>query len=70
MDFDQRIENGDTLETQRVGRMRRGRSLPENQLKVHRGFVPQEDVELELFQGNRFGRYYALDAEHTPVVVS
>jgi saccharopine dehydrogenase-like NADP-dependent oxidoreductase len=42
----------------------------ENKLKVQRGFVRQEDVELEVFLANRFGRYYAFDAEHAGLVIS
>ena len=38
--------------------------LREEKLKVKRGFVRQEDVELEVFLANRFGKYYAFDAEH------
>ena len=39
-------------------------------LPVKRGFVRQEDVELEVFLANRFGKYYAFDAEHASLVIS
>jgi saccharopine dehydrogenase-like NADP-dependent oxidoreductase len=42
----------------------------EMKLPVKRGFVRQEDVELEVFLANRFGKYYAFDAEHAGLVVS
>jgi saccharopine dehydrogenase-like NADP-dependent oxidoreductase len=42
----------------------------ENKLPVMRGFVRQEDVELEVFLANRFGKYYAFDAEHAGLVIS
>jgi|SRR5579863_1824068 len=42
----------------------------EEKLNVKRGFVRQEDVELEVFLANRFGKYYAFDAEHPSVVIS
>jgi saccharopine dehydrogenase-like NADP-dependent oxidoreductase len=38
----------------------------ENKLTVTQGFVRQEDVELDVFLANRFGKYYACDAG-TPV---
>jgi saccharopine dehydrogenase-like NADP-dependent oxidoreductase len=38
--------------------------LREEKLTVKRGFVRQEDVALETFLANRFGRYYAYDASH------
>jgi saccharopine dehydrogenase-like NADP-dependent oxidoreductase len=40
------------------------------ELPVKRGFVRQEDVELDVFLANRFGKYYAYDAEHASLVVS
>jgi saccharopine dehydrogenase-like NADP-dependent oxidoreductase len=42
----------------------------EKKLPVTRGFVRQEDVELDVFLANRFGKYYAFDAEHAGLVVS
>jgi saccharopine dehydrogenase-like NADP-dependent oxidoreductase len=42
----------------------------DEKLTVERGFVRQEDVELEVFLANRFGRYYAFDAEHAGLVIS
>ena len=42
----------------------------ENKLTVKRGFVRQEDVELEVFLANRFGKYYAYDAEHASLAVA
>jgi saccharopine dehydrogenase-like NADP-dependent oxidoreductase len=42
----------------------------EKKLPVKRGFVRQEDVELDVFLANRFGKYYAFDAEHAGLVVS
>jgi len=39
-------------------------------LSVNTGFVRQEDVSLEVFLANRFGRYYAFDAEHTHAVTA
>jgi saccharopine dehydrogenase-like NADP-dependent oxidoreductase len=33
-------------------------------LPVKQGFVRQEDIDLEMFLENRFGKYYAFDAEH------
>ncbi len=36
----------------------------EDKLPVKRGFVRQEDVELEAFFANRFGQYYTRDAGH------
>jgi hypothetical protein len=36
----------------------------DGKLPVNRGFVRQEDVDLEVFLANRFGKYYAFDAEH------
>jgi saccharopine dehydrogenase-like NADP-dependent oxidoreductase len=41
----------------------------ENKLTVERGFVRQEDVGLDVFLANRFGKYYAFDAEHHPGLV-
>jgi saccharopine dehydrogenase-like NADP-dependent oxidoreductase len=38
-------------------------------LPVTRGFVRQEDVELDVFLANRFGKYYAFDAEHASLVI-
>jgi saccharopine dehydrogenase-like NADP-dependent oxidoreductase len=38
-------------------------------LPVTRGFVRQEDVELDAFLANRFGKYYAFDAEHASLVI-
>jgi hypothetical protein len=32
--------------------------------------VRQEDVELEVFLANRFGKHYAYDAEHTSLVIT
>jgi saccharopine dehydrogenase-like NADP-dependent oxidoreductase len=40
------------------------------ELPVKRGFVRQEEVELEVFLANRFGKYYAYDAEHASLVVA
>ena len=40
------------------------------ELAVKRGFVRQEDVPLDVFLANRFGKYYAFDAEHAGLVVS
>ncbi|HZL57625.1 MAG TPA: hypothetical protein VFC21_11110, partial [Bryobacteraceae bacterium] len=37
----------------------------EDKLPVKTGFVRQEDVDLDAFLANRFGKYYAFDAEHT-----
>jgi saccharopine dehydrogenase-like NADP-dependent oxidoreductase len=42
----------------------------DNKLPVKRGFVRQEDVELEVFLANRFGKYYAHDAGHAGQVIS
>jgi saccharopine dehydrogenase-like NADP-dependent oxidoreductase len=42
----------------------------DEKLTVERGFVRQEDVELEVFLANRFGKYYAFDAEHAGLVIS
>lgn len=42
----------------------------EQKLCVKRGFVRQEDVELDLFLANRFGEYYKFDATHAGPVVS
>lgn len=42
----------------------------EQKLSVKRGFVRQEDVELDLFLANRFGEYYKFDATHAGPVVS
>lgn len=42
----------------------------EQKLCVKRGFVRQEDVELDLFLANRFGEYYKFDATHAGSVVS
>jgi saccharopine dehydrogenase-like NADP-dependent oxidoreductase len=42
----------------------------DNKLPVKRGFVRQEDVELEVFLANRFGKYYAFDAGRPGPVVS
>ena len=42
----------------------------DNKLTVKRGFVRQEDVELEAFLANRFAKYYAFDAEHAGLVIS
>jgi saccharopine dehydrogenase-like NADP-dependent oxidoreductase len=42
----------------------------EEKLCVKSGFVRQEDVSLEVFLANRFGKYYAFDAEHTRLVTS
>jgi saccharopine dehydrogenase-like NADP-dependent oxidoreductase len=42
----------------------------EMKIPVQRGFVRQEDVELDVFLANRFGKYYAFDAEHAGLVVS
>lgn len=39
-------------------------------LPVKQGFVRQEDVDLEMFLDNRFGKYYAFDAEHASVVLA
>jgi saccharopine dehydrogenase-like NADP-dependent oxidoreductase len=39
-------------------------------LPVKRGFVRQEDVGLEVFLANRFGKHYAYDAEHTKLVTA
>ena len=44
--------------------------LRDEALSVKSGFVRQEDVSLEVFLKNRFGRYYAFDAEHTRLVAS
>src|SRR5580692_5307150 len=41
----------------------------EQKLNVKRGFVRQEDVELDVFLGNRFGGHYAFDAEHSGAVM-
>ena len=43
--------------------------LREEKLKVKRGFVRQEDVELEMFLANRFGKYYTFDAGHASQVI-
>jgi saccharopine dehydrogenase-like NADP-dependent oxidoreductase len=42
----------------------------EERLFAERGFVRQEDVALEVFLANRFGKYYAFDAEHASLVIS
>ena len=42
----------------------------EEKLAVKRGFVRQEDVELEVFLANRFGKYYAYDTSHAGQVIS
>lgn len=42
----------------------------EQKLCVKRGFVRQEDVELDLFLASRFGEYYKFDATHAGPVVS
>jgi saccharopine dehydrogenase-like NADP-dependent oxidoreductase len=42
----------------------------DGKLSVKRGFVRQEDVELEVFLANRFGKYYAYDSSHPGPVVS
>jgi saccharopine dehydrogenase-like NADP-dependent oxidoreductase len=42
----------------------------DGRLAVKRGFVRQEDVALEVFLANRFGKYYAFDAEHASLVIS
>jgi saccharopine dehydrogenase-like NADP-dependent oxidoreductase len=42
----------------------------ERKLTIKQGFVRQEDVELEVFLANRFGKYYAFDATHPGLVVS
>jgi saccharopine dehydrogenase-like NADP-dependent oxidoreductase len=42
----------------------------DGKLAVKRGFVRQEEVELEVFLANRFGKYYAFDAEHASLVIS
>jgi saccharopine dehydrogenase-like NADP-dependent oxidoreductase len=39
-------------------------------LTTQSGFVRQEDVALEVFLANRFGKYYAFDAEHAGLVVT
>jgi saccharopine dehydrogenase-like NADP-dependent oxidoreductase len=41
----------------------------EEKLTVKRGFVRQEDVNLEVFLANRFGRYYASDTWHASPVI-
>ncbi|HWF11638.1 MAG TPA: saccharopine dehydrogenase C-terminal domain-containing protein [Bryobacteraceae bacterium] len=41
-----------------------------DRLGVTQGFVRQEDVPLDVFLANRFGRYYDLDAEHTRQVIA
>jgi saccharopine dehydrogenase-like NADP-dependent oxidoreductase len=41
-----------------------------NKLGVTQGFVRQEDVALDVFLANRFGKYYSLDAEHTRQIIS
>ena len=40
------------------------------ELPVKRGFVRQEDMELDVFLANRFGKYYAFDAEHAGLKLS
>ncbi len=40
------------------------------ELPVTRGFVRQEDIDLDMFLANRFGKYYAFDAEHPGLKVS
>jgi saccharopine dehydrogenase-like NADP-dependent oxidoreductase len=42
----------------------------DERLPVKRGFARQEDVALETFLANRFGKYYAVDTEHAGLVVS
>ncbi|HEX4136581.1 MAG TPA: saccharopine dehydrogenase C-terminal domain-containing protein [Bryobacteraceae bacterium] len=42
----------------------------DGKLPIKSGFVRQEDVELDVFLANRFGQYYAFDAEHTSPVIS
>jgi saccharopine dehydrogenase-like NADP-dependent oxidoreductase len=42
----------------------------EEKLPVKRGFVRQEDVDLEMFLANRFGKYYAFDTEHAGLKIS
>ena len=42
----------------------------EEMLTVKRGFLRQEDVPLEVFLANRFGKYYAYDAEHASLVIT
>jgi saccharopine dehydrogenase-like NADP-dependent oxidoreductase len=42
----------------------------DGKLPITSGFVRQEDVELDVFLANRFGQYYAFDAEHTSRVIS
>jgi saccharopine dehydrogenase-like NADP-dependent oxidoreductase len=42
----------------------------DGKLPVKRGFVRQEDVDLEVFLANRFGRYYAFDAENSSLVIT
>jgi saccharopine dehydrogenase-like NADP-dependent oxidoreductase len=39
-------------------------------LTVKRGFVRQEEVELEMFLANRFGKYFVFDPEHASLVAS
>ena len=41
----------------------------DRRLTATRGFVRQEDVELEVFLANRFGKYYVFDAEHAGLVI-
>jgi saccharopine dehydrogenase-like NADP-dependent oxidoreductase len=42
----------------------------DQKLTVKRGFVRQEDVDLDVFLANRFGKYFAFDAEHAGLVMS
>jgi saccharopine dehydrogenase-like NADP-dependent oxidoreductase len=42
----------------------------EGKLTVNRGFVRQEDVPLDEFLANRFGKYYACDNEHARPLAS
>ncbi len=42
----------------------------DGKLPVKRGFVRQEDVDLEVFLANRFGKYYAFDAENSSLVIT
>ena len=42
----------------------------DGRLGVRRGFVRQEEVALEAFLANRFGKYYACDTSHTGLVIA